>query len=152
MGLSAPTSAQLGGENYAWQSWSDGGDRVHTVVADQSATYVATYSKVENEDGGDTDDLPPPKPPKPPKAPRTRIDRHPGKKITSTMARFAFSASESARFRCKLDGRPFGQCRSPRVYRNLKPGWHVFRVAAIGADGKVDPTPATFRWKVLPRQ
>ena len=150
VGLSAPTSAQLGGDTYAWQSWSDGGDRVHTVVADQSASYVATYSKVENDDGGDTDDPPPPKGPK---APRTRIDRHPGKKVTSTMARFAFSASErGARFRCKLDGRPFGQCRSPRVYRNLKPGWHVFRVAAIGADGKVDQTPASFGWRVLPRR
>lgn len=152
VGLSAPASVQIGGDTYAWQRWSDGGDRVHTVIADQSASYVATYSKVQD----DGDPPPPPKPPKPPKpqkAPNTRIDRRPGKKITSTTARFAFSASRSgARFRCKLDGRPYGSCRSPRIYRNLKPGWHLFKVAAIGADGKADRTPAAFSWKVLPRK
>ena len=152
--LSAPASAQLGGETYAWQSWSDGGGRVHTVVAGQPATYVATYSKVQSEGGGDTDGPPPPEPPKEPKAskaPRTRIDRHPARKATSTVASFAFSASApGARFRCKLDRRPVARCRSPRVYRNLKPGWHVFKVTAIGADGKADPTPAIFRWRVLP--
>ncbi len=156
--LSAPASAQLGGEAYAWQSWSDGGGRVHAVVADGSATYTATYAKVQDgDDGGGGDPQPkkppkPPKPPKAPKAPRTRIDRHPGKRTVSRVARFAFSASESgARFRCKRDRRPYGLCRSPRVYRNLKPGWHVFRVAAIGANGKADQTPAVFSWKVLPR-
>lgn len=155
VGLSAPASAQLGGDTYAWQSWSDGGGRVHTVVADQSASYVATYSKVQPVDGGDTGDPLPPKPKRPKrlKAPSTGIDRHPAKKTVNTVARFAFSASTpAARFRCKLDKRPFAQCRSPRFYRNLKPGWHVFRVVAIGADGKADQTPASFGWRVLPRR
>lgn len=151
VGLAAPATAQLGGDTYAWQSWSDGGDRVHTVVADQSASYVATYSKVEAGDGGDTDDPPPPKRPKRVKAPSTQINRHPGKQTTSPVARFTFSASApGARFRCKLDRRPVVQCRSPRVYRNLKSGPHVFRVTAVGAGGKADPTPAIFRWRVRP--
>ena len=111
-----------------------------------------TYSKEEDEDKGPGGGgLPLQIPSLGDSPPRTRIDRRPQEKTHSSTARFAFSASESsARFRCKLDGRPFGQCRSPRVYRNLKPGWHVFKVAAIGTDGKADRTPAAFRWRVLP--
>jgi glucose/arabinose dehydrogenase len=143
--LAAPESAQLGGDTYAWQSWSDGGDRVHTVQADSPASYLATYAKV-------LPPLPPPPPPPPLDPPRTRIDRHPKKKTRSSTARFEFSASASgASFRCKLDSRPLRHCSPPRVYRNLRPGLHVFRVSAVGVDGKADPTPATFRWRVLPR-
>jgi glucose/arabinose dehydrogenase len=149
--LSAPASAQIGGEIYVWQSWSDGGDRVHTVRADSSASYLATYVKVEDEAG------PPPSPslllPQPAiRFPQTRIDRHPPKRTRSTTARFAFSASKpGAVFFCKLGGGPYAPSRSPHVYRNLRPGRHVFRVAAVAA-GRKDRTPAIFSWKVLPRK
>lgn len=155
MVLAAPASAELDGETYTWQSWSDGGDRVHVVSADSPASYIATYLKDEGAGSGDDGSgegagLPLQVSP-PGSAPaQTRIDWRPQKKTQRSTARFEFSASESdASFRCKLDGRRFGQCRSPRVYRNLKPGWHVFRVAAVAA-GKKDPTPAIFRWRVLP--
>lgn len=59
-------------------------------------------------------------------------------------ATFVFGASEpGARFICKLDKRPEKFCTSPKTYRRLKPGKHVFRVAAIG-----DTTPAIARFQI----
>jgi glucose/arabinose dehydrogenase len=43
-GISAPSPQTLGGTDYAWVSWSDGGGRSHNVVAGGApATYRATY-------------------------------------------------------------------------------------------------------------
>ena len=82
--------------------------------------------------------------------PQTHIDRRPQKRTRSSTATFAFSASSpGAAFFCRLKGGAYALCRSPRVYRNLKPGPHVFRVAAFAA-GKKDPKPAIFHWRVLP--
>jgi hypothetical protein len=62
---------------------------------------------------------------------------------------FAFKASEQpATFRCRLDDRPFRACGSSKTYRNLKPGRHVFRVAAVDAAGNRDPSPATVRFRI----
>ncbi len=141
--LSAPASAQLGGETYAWQSWSDGGGRVHTVQADGTDSYLATYAKVEGEQLISVGPLVAPIPP------QTRIGRHPKKRTRSSTAKFAFASETGVGFRCKLDARPLRPCRSPRTFRNLGPGRHVFSVAAVSADGGLDPTPATFRWRVL---
>jgi uncharacterized repeat protein (TIGR01451 family) len=41
--ISAPSPQTLGGTTYQWQSWSDGGAATHTIVANASATYTATY-------------------------------------------------------------------------------------------------------------
>jgi bacillolysin len=60
-------------------------------------------------------------------------------------ARFRFAGSAGLaplRFRCKLDRGPYLPCRSPRTYRNLDPGRHLFRVRAIDRLGRVDPTAA----------
>lgn len=59
-------------------------------------------------------------------------------------ATFVFGATEpGARFICKLDKRPEGFCTSPKTYRRLKPGKHVFKVAAIG-----DTTSAVARFQI----
>ena len=64
-------------------------------------------------------------------------------------ATFSFSSTEAgSTFRCKLDKRAFAACKSPRVYKNLKPGKHAFRVAAVDAAGNVDPSPAVSRFQV----
>ena len=156
--LSAPQTAKLGGTEYAWTGWSDGKARVHTVEAAVSATYKATYTAVAEPP---KEESPPPKEEKavqsppgvtnpPPPPPTTSIGAHPRKRTQSATARFTFSASVSAgKFRCKLDGKPFRTCRSPLVFKHLKPGAHVLQVAAVDASGVVDPTPATFRWTVL---
>lgn len=52
-------------------------------------------------------------------------------------------------FQCKLDRKPFKKCSSPKTYKKVKPGKHVFRVRAIDKAGNVDPTPAKRKFTVL---
>ena len=167
--LSAPVGAEFNGESYAWQGWSDGGARVHAIEVDESVTqYVATYlpgepseeeppGEEEPEEEGDgeagvgasAEVAGPPLPAKLSGAPQTAVGKHPKRRGFRSAARFTFSASDpAARFRCKLDDRPFRVCTSPWVYRRLQPGWHSFKVLAIAGDGSFDRTPATFRWWV----
>jgi uncharacterized repeat protein (TIGR01451 family) len=44
--ISAPTPQTLGGTNYAWVSWSDGGAQSHNIIASAASTYSATYQEV----------------------------------------------------------------------------------------------------------
>jgi hypothetical protein len=139
--LAAPQTVQLGGTAYSWQAWSDGGGAVHTIVAKGQSQYTASYTTPKVE-------IPPQ--PEPPKPPGTFLRKHPPKSTRSTTAAFAFATTTGAGFRCKLDAKPMLPCRSPKVYRHLKPGSHVFQAAAINSAGTADPTPAKFRWKILP--
>ncbi|HEU4705896.1 MAG TPA: hypothetical protein VFS64_01770 [Solirubrobacterales bacterium] len=68
-------------------------------------------------------------------------------RATTRTARFWFSASEAAQgFQCRLDKGDFKGCGSPRTYRRLKPGRHVFRVKATDVAGNVGaPAVAHFR-------
>jgi Ca2+-binding RTX toxin-like protein len=93
-----------------------------------------------------------PPPPRDRTAPRTRLDFHPRATVFSARpwrtVGFRFATDEAgARFRCKLDARPYRACVSPRKYR-VKVGRHAFRVVAIDGAGNVDPTPALFRFAV----
>jgi nitrous oxidase accessory protein NosD len=83
-------------------------------------------------------------------APQTTIVK---KRIKGRTAKFKFVSSEAgSTFQCKLDKRPFKPCRSPKRYKHLKPGMHVFEVRAVDAAGNRDKTPATRRFRVLPRR
>jgi tricorn protease-like protein len=83
-------------------------------------------------------------------APKTSLRKHPPKRTTQRLARFAFGSDEpGSRFECKLDQKPFRTCTSP-FEKKVKRGPHRFQVRAVGAQGKADLTPAVFRWKVLP--
>jgi hypothetical protein len=83
--------------------------------------------------------------------PRTRLHGGPPERTESRRASFRFSGSETASsFFCRLDQAEYSHCRSPRVYGGLGPGRHVFRVIAGDAGNRFDPTPATYRWRVLP--
>ena len=42
--ISAVTPQSVGGQSYAFSSWSDGGAQTHTLTANASATYTATYT------------------------------------------------------------------------------------------------------------
>ncbi|HET7416648.1 MAG TPA: right-handed parallel beta-helix repeat-containing protein [Solirubrobacterales bacterium] len=75
--------------------------------------------------------------------PDTKITKAPPKKTTKTTVQFKFTATEAgSSFQCKLDGKPFKPCRSPKTYKSLEPGKHLFKVRAVDAVGNVDPTPA----------
>jgi glucose/arabinose dehydrogenase len=161
--LSAPTTAELAGTVYPWLGWSDGGARVHTVEAGGPATYVADYGGEEEPPVSEPPSHEqlrsgPPTPVSnplpaigPPLPPQTMLTRHPPKRSYSSRATFVFSASTPGdRLACKLDSGRFRSCRSPQVYKHVAAGSHVFRVVAIGSDGQRDPTPAVFKWTVLP--
>jgi arylsulfatase A-like enzyme len=63
-------------------------------------------------------------------APTVRIDS--GPTTADGVTRFDFSANEAgASFRCRLDNRVYERCTSPRRYRGLSAGPHVFRVFAV---------------------
>jgi glucose/arabinose dehydrogenase len=156
--LNAPPTYELGGRTYTWQGWSDGGAISHTIVAEGTSTYTATYTTPGEEapsgggsSGGGGSNTPPPPPPTPtPKVPETKLGRHPLARTAKTTATFTFAATlGGATFSCKLDGKPKAACRSPKAYKRLKPGRHTFKVWA-SAGVLTDPTPAKFGWKVLP--
>jgi large repetitive protein len=82
-------------------------------------------------------------------APQTTIKSGPSGKTGSHKATFKFKSNEAgATFQCKLDGKKWASCRSPKTYKNLKDGKHTFRVKARDAAGNVDPSPAKRSWRV----
>jgi hypothetical protein len=93
---------------------------------------------------------PPPAPPPPPnRPPNTQITSGPRLSTRSRRATFRFTANEDrVTYVCRLDGRAWLPCRSPKRYARLRPGWHTFRVRAIDWSGKLDPTPAARRWRI----
>jgi hypothetical protein len=80
--------------------------------------------------------------------PQTTISSGPGKKLADGIAKFRFRSSEGgSRFLCKFDRHKTADCNSPKTYKHLKAGRHVFRVWAIDAAGNQDPTPAKRRFR-----
>jgi hypothetical protein len=64
-------------------------------------------------------------------------------------ATFRFASGEQgSTFACKLDRKTFKQCTSPKTYKKLAPGKHVFRVKAQDRAGNVDATPTVKRFKI----
>jgi hypothetical protein len=84
-------------------------------------------------------------------APNTRFTHHPPRRTHRRRARFAFSSSiPGASFQCFYTG-GWSQCRSPQRFRHLKRGRRYrFKVRAV-ANGKTDPTPASWLFKVVRR-
>src|SRR5204863_481946 len=62
---------------------------------------------------------------------------------------FTFTASKvGTMFECSLDAVGFYPCTSPRTYDSLAAGSHTFRVRAVDAAGRTDPSLATITWTV----
>jgi hypothetical protein len=82
--------------------------------------------------------------------PETMITSAPKAKTHATTAKFRFTSDmPGSTFVCKLDKKPFKPCRSPKQYKGLKPGKHVFKVQATDTEGRVDPVPAKVKFRVL---
>jgi hypothetical protein len=82
-------------------------------------------------------------------APNTRIRSGPSGTVFTRSATFRFRSSEpGSTFSCKLDARRWRRCTSPKTYRDLARGDHVFRVRARDVAGNVDPTPASRVWSI----
>jgi hypothetical protein len=70
-------------------------------------------------------------------------------KIKKHKVTFKFSSNEAgSTFLCKLDKKKFAKCKSPKTYKNLKPGKHKFQVKAVDAQGTPDPSPAVKTFKI----
>jgi hypothetical protein len=87
--------------------------------------------------------------------PQTAITKGAPKKLDKSKVKFKFKSDEpNSTFECKLKGKGldqavkrFGDCDSPRKYKHLDQG--KFKVRAIDAAGKVDPSPAKDKFKVV---
>jgi hypothetical protein len=91
-----------------------------------------------------------PPPPPPPEVPNTRFTRHPGHHTRRHRVSFGFTSNiPGASFQCFYT-QGWTPCQSPQTFRHLKPGRYRFRVRAV-ANGKRDPTPASFLFKVVRR-
>jgi hypothetical protein len=67
-------------------------------------------------------------------------------------ATFRFASGEpGSTFACKLDAGKRRACTSPKTYKQLKPGAHVFRVEARDRAGNRDATPAVKRFRIRRR-
>jgi Right handed beta helix region len=125
---------------------------VATTTADPSSggggSGGETKEKKDKEDKGNGKEKG--KPGKDKTAPQTTIVK---KKVKGRTAKFKFVSSEAgSTFQCRLDKKPFKPCPSPKKYKRLKPGKHVFEVRAIDAAKNKDKTPATRRFRILPRR
>ena len=117
--ISAPATVSVDGVEYPFEGWSDGGARVHSIVAGSGGPYVARYAVPKEE------------PRRRAASPQTRLLRHPSKRTRAHQARFRFSSNQAdAWFQCKLDRGRFKPCRSPRLYRHLQTGKHRLRSSA----------------------
>ncbi|HEX2408807.1 MAG TPA: hypothetical protein VHJ38_16515, partial [Nitrososphaeraceae archaeon] len=78
-----------------------------------------------------------------------------GDTTTSTLLKIDFvgqidlTGSSQIVFECSLDSSIFEVCTSPIIIDNLKTGEHIFEVRAIDESGKIDETPAQFRWIII---
>jgi CSLREA domain-containing protein len=82
--------------------------------------------------------------------PQTKILKGPKGKVGTTTVKFKFSSSEKgSTFRCKLDRKLYRVCKSPKKYKKLKPGKHVFKVRAVDKAGNIDPTAAKRKFTIL---
>jgi len=83
-------------------------------------------------------------------APQTTVKRKPPKKTRDRTPTFRFASDEpGSSFQCKLDKKPFKPCRSPFTTKRLSLGPHTFKVRARDDSGKLDPTPASYGFKVV---
>jgi hypothetical protein len=81
--------------------------------------------------------------------PKTFLDKHPRHRTHNRKVKFAFSSDVAkAHFQC-LFAQGWAKCRSPHIFRHLKPGRYKFKARAV-ASGVKDPTPASWVFKVLP--
>jgi CSLREA domain-containing protein len=70
--------------------------------------------------------------------PKVTVTKGPKAKSSSTTAKFKFKSNEAgSKFQCKLNKGKFKNCRSPKTYKKLKPGKHVFKVRATDKAGNV---------------
>lgn len=128
-------------------SWSDcpSGNQTYTELADgEHAFAVRAIDAAGNVDaspatGGWIADA---------HLPKSTIIDSPATTTNSTVAGFAFRASEQATFECELDGGGWQGCTSPITYPGLGEGSHTFSVRATDTAGNVETSPPRYVWTI----
>jgi hypothetical protein len=82
--------------------------------------------------------------------PTTTITLKPSSSSNTNSPTFAFIASESGTFTCRLDGGSFAPCASPTAYSSLADGPHTFAVRATDSAGNTGPE-ASHAWTIETR-
>jgi hypothetical protein len=152
---SGPCGVARDGSRLYWSNAANGtigrGNSDGTVIEE---SFIPGAGGKEEICGIAVDGLssPPAAPPIAPHASDTRppvakISKGPGKKLGAGVAKFSFSSDESgSTFRCKLDSKKPAKCKSPKTYKRLKAGRHIFKVWAIDPAGnKSAPAKRSFR-------
>jgi len=82
--------------------------------------------------------------------PKTIIDSGPSRPTHSLDASFRFHCRGGpCTYQCRLKPGKWNkwkECTSPKKYKGLKEGKHIFKVRAINVWGITDPTPAKYAW------
>jgi hypothetical protein len=82
--------------------------------------------------------------------PQTTLRGKPAKKTSDRTPTFRFASNESgSTFQCKLDGKAFRACKSPLTTKRLPLGRHTFKVRSRDDSGKLDPSPASYRFRIV---
>jgi hypothetical protein len=82
--------------------------------------------------------------------PQTMLKRTPPRRTHDRTPSFRFKADESGvTFQCKLDGKAYKPCHSPFTTKKLSLGHHVFRVRARDDSGRLDPSPASYAFRIV---
>jgi CSLREA domain-containing protein len=132
--------------NGNWNVAYPGNVPVGTIVAATQTSVAGGTSELAIGTSADPVAVMPTGPPLPRPVPRTKILKG---TIKGNTAKFKFSSNEKgSKFECKLDRQKFKPCKSPKKYKGLKPGKHVFKVRALKGKN-VDPTPAKRKFKIL---
>ncbi|MET0559347.1 MAG: hypothetical protein ABW065_11830 [Solirubrobacterales bacterium] len=84
--------------------------------------------------------------------PQTTLRVTPAKRGTDRTPTFRFAVDEAgAEFECRLDRHNFHICSSPLTFKPLAYGRHRFLVRARDASETVDPSPASFAFRIVRR-
>ena len=76
--------------------------------------------------------------------PNTIIDSGPSGTTNDPTPKFTFHATEAgSTFECRVDGRAYAACTSPKTTQHLTDGAHTFTVRARDAASNLDPSPAS---------
>jgi len=77
--------------------------------------------------------------------PETSIDAGPPRNSHRGSATFTVSSEAGATFECRLDGHAWGECGQ---VAGLSDGNHIMRARAKDRAGNVDPSPASWSWRI----
>jgi len=93
-----------------------------------------------------------PAPPAPDVTPPATVLRSSKINQAKRKATFRFASAEpGSTFSCRLDKKKSKPCTSPKTYKKLDPGKHVFRAKARDQAGNVDASPAVKRFRIKRR-